>query len=78
MMDEVFARGFDSLFLAGLDRVGGEQLVTVDARAGLLTGSSARSQAVAASASLDPDTALTDEVFARGFDSDDPTYSRGS
>jgi hypothetical protein len=37
--DEVFARGFDSLFLADLVLVGGEQLATVDARAGLLIGS---------------------------------------
>ncbi|HEY7154958.1 MAG TPA: hypothetical protein VH575_13430 [Gemmataceae bacterium] len=54
--------------------VGGEQLVMVDARA----GSPARGQAVVAPTSLDPNTALTDEVFARGFESDDPTYLRGS
>ena len=39
LTDEVFARGFDSLFLAALVLVGGEQLATVDAGAGLLTGS---------------------------------------
>ena len=79
LTDAVFARGSDSGFLAGLDLVGGEQLGTVDARAGLLTGSPARGQDVTSPAlAKDPATALTDEVFARGFDSDDPTYSRGS
>jgi hypothetical protein len=58
--------------------VGGEQLVTVDPRSGVVTVSPARVQAVAAPASLDPNTAPTDEVFARGFDSDDLTYSRES
>ena len=58
--------------------VGGEQMVTVDPGSGVVTGSPARAQAVAAPASLGPNTALTDEVFASGFDSDDPTYSRGS
>jgi hypothetical protein len=58
--------------------LGGEQLVTVDPRSGVVTGSPARVQADVTPASLDPNTALTDEVFARGFDSDDPTYSRWS
>jgi hypothetical protein len=54
---------------------GGDQLVTVGTRAGLLTGSPARGQDVTSPAlAKDPATALTDEVFARGFDSDDHTH----
>jgi len=70
LTDAVFARGFDALFLADLDLVGGEQLETVDARAGLLTGAPARGQgATSPGFAKDRDTAPTDEVFARGFDS---------
>jgi hypothetical protein len=72
LTDELFARGFDALFLADLDLFGGEQLGTVDARAGLLTGAPARGQgATSPGLANDSATALADEVFARGFDAGD-------
>ncbi len=65
LTDELFARGFDSLFLADLDLVGGEQLATVDARAGLLTGAPARGQgATSPGLANDSATALSDELLA--------------
>jgi hypothetical protein len=74
LTDAVFVRGCDSLFLVGLDLVGGEQLGTVDVRAGLLTGSPARGQgATSPGLAKDRVTTLTDELFASGFDAGDHT-----
>jgi len=80
LTDELFARGLDSLLLADLDLVGGEQLgtvdasggeqlVTADARADLQTGSPARGQdTTSPGLAKDRATVPTDEVFASGFD----------
>jgi len=66
LTDELFARGFDALFLANLDLVGGEQLGTVDARAGFLTDSPASGQgATSFDLGKDSATALSDELLAR-------------
>ena len=74
LTDAVFARGSDSGFLAGLDLVGGEQLGTVDARAGVLTGAPARGQgATSPGLAKDRVTTLTDELFASVFDAGDHT-----
>ena len=74
LTDELFARGFDSLFLANLDLVGGEQLGTVDARAGVLTGAPARGQgATSPGLAKDRVTTLTDALFASVFDAGDHT-----
>ena len=56
LTDELFARGFDALFLASLDLVGGEQLGAVDARAGALTDAPASGQG-ASSVDLGQDSA---------------------
>ena len=74
LTDAVFAGVSNSRFLAGLDLVGGEQLGTVETRAGLLTGSPARGQgATSPGLAKDHVTTLTDELFASGFDADDHT-----
>jgi hypothetical protein len=74
LTDAVFARGSDWSFLAGLDLVGGEQLGTVDARAGVLTGAPARGQgATSPGLAKDRVTTLTDKLFAGGFDTGDHT-----
>ncbi len=71
LTDAVFARGSDSGFLAGLDLVGGEQLGTVDATAGVLTGAPARGQgATSPGLAKDRVTTLTDELFASGLAGD--------
>ena len=74
LTDAVFARGSDSGFLAGLDLVGGEQLGTVEARAGVLTGAPARGQgATSPGLAKDRVTTLTDELFASSLDAGDHT-----
>jgi hypothetical protein len=74
LTDAVFARGCDALLLADLDLVGGEQLGTVDARAGVLTGAPARGQgATSPGLAKDRVATLTDELFASSLDAGDHT-----